>query len=230
MNKYDEEDGYCIYSVKKECTYIESITSHKKGFGTRMIRNIIKERLDNNLDGNVKLQACWSSHIFWIYMGMIPMNSDVNYVSSKYGILGREALNHILNPSSSEFPYLSIIKHIINMEYGINIDDINDTIISEKYEDLIKLNNKTSSYIHIDFIPRLLRVLGSKDLNTKYFGSINMSLSDEGLQRWKDCIYNDVDFIPFRDLSHMRQYMDDKQIKILEDIWIQHNIHKNDLN
>lgn len=60
------------YHIQEDCIYIDYMYSDGPGSGTQTIRELVKLSLASGFDGNIKLEAFDSSHIFHIYMGMIP--------------------------------------------------------------------------------------------------------------------------------------------------------------
>jgi hypothetical protein len=79
------------------------------------------------------------------------------------------------------------------------------------------LNDKEASFIRDQFIPDFLYSLETcDDRNLNFSGSMNMELSREGEQRWREAIENDVEFEPFRKFEQLRPFMNEAQQQSLD--------------
>lgn len=65
-------NNFTRYHIQDNCVYIDYIYSDAPGSGMQTIRELVKLSLASGFDGNIKLEAFDSSHIFHLYMGMIP--------------------------------------------------------------------------------------------------------------------------------------------------------------
>ncbi len=68
--------------------YLSLITSNKSGSGTAGIRKVVEKSLKKGCEGRYHCDASWSSHIFHLYMGMIPEDTS-KFIPLVLGILQR---------------------------------------------------------------------------------------------------------------------------------------------
>jgi len=83
------------YHIKEDCVYLSRIHSSMKGYGTRAMRCLIQLSMEKGFGGTLDLEACYSSHLFYLYMGMIPKDKKINYVSKMYGMCGEDSLSEL---------------------------------------------------------------------------------------------------------------------------------------
>ena len=219
-------------------------TTQGRGFGTKCTRYLMMKSFSEGCQGRLVNEAAWSSHIFHLYMGMIPKEREVDAYPLIIGYIDENRLanyftsleqsvkaNKPLTPSQQSD--LSVLKRILEFldtgtvnpsGEGYTLDDV----LRRKDEIIRGFDERTLSYIKHEFIPRLLRVLrqnlGSGDgevikafnINTSRLGSISMEMSNEGIQRWKEAIQTHTDFAPFKNFEQLHPYMTEAQIQELK--------------
>lgn len=152
------QGGTALTRKDDEGIYIVSMSSDQKGsgFGTAVYRETMRSFFADKVVGKVTADASYRSHLFHLYMGMVP--------------------------------------------------------------------SKPWSYIRFEFVPRLLDIL-EKDPKEKYpntydLGTVRMVMSGEGMDRWRgDCNNPQKPFVPFRDLTPLRTYMNKEQLDRLDKIF-----------
>lgn len=226
--------GHSKYSYSDTCVYIGRIRSDKKGFGTALMRKVVKVSLEAGFGGNVELKASWSAHLFWLYMGMIPKERPVHIVTVNWGLLGQDALNNlpvikkqILNENLSSIDIeldIIVLKKMVATIKNVSLKDVTAQMIVDSEEELNDLNKKEGSYIKDEFIPRILKILEENleksHPDTSRLGGVDMILSEQGLIQWKDAIENQKPFVSFKKLEHLRSLMNEEQIKQLDTIML----------
>jgi hypothetical protein len=220
-NRYNHY-GYIQYQEGRDHIYLDRLESHDigGGFGRAAMLYLLEiafKKFKDTLDSEspfagLRLSASYSSHIFYLYMGLIPENgvnldlkpiikSNYAYVRNNYGIVGEIAIKEI------------------------TVDDI-----FKNRNDLINLSKKEFSYLKNKFISQLLECLESqvsaKYPNTSEFDSVTMILSNEGKKRWLETIElyatkGIFKFEPFRKFEQLRPFMTDAQIACLDTILIE---------
>ncbi|MCE0722808.1 hypothetical protein [Legionella resiliens] len=195
------------------------------GFGTAVMRHVAEQIIEN--DGTITLQAVWSSHIFHLYMGMIPIDREVNYLKVTYGMDSQSCLEKFRDYPEDELSPSIINKliFIFRMEKQIAEDQIltlQDISNDDNRSFLLKLLDKKGSYLIHEFIPNLLYIfetnITQKFPSTSSMRSVNMQLSNEGKLRWANAINEQIDFEPFRDFAQLLPYMTEEQKKQLHSI------------
>lgn len=225
--------GTMHYEIKKDHVYVQRRESHQPGFGTASMREIVKISLSHGFEGRVHNQAAWSSHLFHLYMGMIPNDYDVSYIKTLFGTTGEEAiqtipqLKDILKKgesfNSDQQDDLSTLKRILARLNNSNAKDITDSQLYENFDRLQELKDKKLSYVTYVFIERVLGILEKSGDNprpdTSMLNSVNMELSAEGIKRWKEAIDESKSFVPFYRLEHLHSKMTQKQLERLENLF-----------
>lgn len=210
---------------KLKCIYIKTLFSHKQGsgFGTAAIRSMVEESIKLKYEGNLQLESAWQSYLFYLYMGMIPLESRIPYIDHWFGYAGGDALE-ALNKCHDEADLLKVdadeiatMKRMLRLELDIPIKSATLQDILKNRDLLLDLNKKTCSYIEAKFIPNLLKLLeknyGNKYPNSTDFAAVQMKFSSEGKARWIDAIKNNKEFVPFKDLSHLRSFISNKEVQ-----------------
>jgi hypothetical protein len=201
--------------------YVDKLVSGSKGRGggTAYMRSAM-ERAPN---GNVKLQTAWSSMLFWLYMGMIPIDKKILQID-KYGVVGKSLLRTLaknndveaLTPHNKKF-----LKYILSKEKQLDKNKITDEDLITHRNFLLSLQEKSLDFIKDRFIPQLLTCL--KDSNDKYpdtssFDSTDMEMSHAGKERWLNAIRQNNNFIPFTNFEHLTPLMTEEQQNELQQI------------
>lgn len=226
--------GTAIYNdgtdyLQRPSIYMERIQSGTKGFGTAITRKIVKESLEKGFGGRYHTSASWSSHLFHLYMGMLPEDAQVRYVPIQYGNCGKRTLKelptiikNIKEKKTNDKLDLKYLKIMLADLKQVDEKTITDEMIVSHEQELTAFKDKKCSYLQYDFIPQILDILkcspNEKKPNTSSLHAISMMLSDEGLKRWKDAIANKKPFVPFRKLEHLRPFMNEEQLKSLDAI------------
>ena len=223
--------GIMSYTLEQDALFINKRTSNAAGFGTASMRELVGISLSKR-DGKIRTQAAWSSHIFHLKMGMIPEQKSTFYVKTMYGFCGLSCIREIIALSSvvelsknnlliEEFKWIYRLEYKLEAEKEVSNQDLFESI--PYFKDLL---NKKIDYLQHDFIPDLLGVLkgsiGNNRPDTSTWGSIVMSLSPLGKERWQNAINRKIEFQPFRDFAHLHPYMTPGQRKELTEILIQH--------
>ena len=76
------------------------------GFGRALYRQLMKYTIDYDLQ--LWTDAAWDSHLFHLYMGMIPKDRQISYVINEYGSSGLRALNKSIESETMD----QFIQHI----------------------------------------------------------------------------------------------------------------------
>lgn len=230
--------GTIIFHAQENEKYIyidkmiaPSHAAEGNGFGTAAMRYIINKSFEKGYDGNIELAACWSSHIFYLLMGMIPKEKEISYIQTKYGIPAQEDLNKLklclseddlLLYDKTDYLLYSL-KRILHSEMNIPVEaQMTAADIFGHKDYLLSLENKKGTFICDSFIPDLLNTLKNdvekKFPNTEVFGSVPMILSSGGKERWCQAINEKKAFEPFKRFEPIRPFMTEGQIQILDDI------------
>lgn len=230
--KYGEEfelkDNQTYFDITdrehaKKCIFISKVISPGKGggFGTAVMRDAVSESLKRGLGGSVQLDSVWSSHLFYLYMGMVPIEYDKNDL----GVVGFAALKYLeehnqLHDFSDDKPHVKHLKYLLSHLLDGNHHAYGAQDILDHREQLLALRKEKHSFIRESFIPRLLCCLNTTDEypDTSMLNSVMMTLSDAGKARWTYAIQNDKAFTPFKNLEHFQPYMTDAQKKQLQEI------------
>lgn len=236
-----EQFGNCRYRVREgQYLDLERLSSLKKGsgFGTKAYKLLMKKSLELGFDGNIVTEACWSSHLFHLYMGMIPIDSQVLYLSATFGFLYRKIRNSLTKLQDCETVNdISILKRdilyplklLFSQELKQQISLITPFMILEQKNFLLGFKDKKASNIQAEIIPNLIDVLqhniGNKYPDTSnYFGSMTMIMSEEGKKRWFLAISSNKKFTPFKKFEHLRPYMTYCQREQLDTLIAKHNL------
>jgi hypothetical protein len=217
------------FSVEDDHVYLSEMKSTGPGSGTEGMRSLVELSFKNGFGGNIKLEATFSSHIFHLYMGMIPDDNHADYVQYVYGLEGQFVLENLGNCTKvtdlQSFSRKHCLIKILAEEKQISRELITDEMIWENKQFLIDLDKKTLAYTQMIFVPKLLSILGrnigTKKPDTASLGNVRMIISEEGKARWKRVIEQGETFEPFRDFSQLRTRMTKEQIEELERILLQ---------
>jgi hypothetical protein len=214
--------------------YIARRVSYEPGFGTASMRAIMQEYFSENCKGGIYNLASSTSHLFHLYMGMIPIDMQIGVVPARFGWIGEDVMRDLPSlqdrlkkgEECEEFT-VKILKGIIYYARTNKVDRAQAEQITTEdilgcQDELTELNKKTVSYISGSFIPLILRFLescpGERQPRTDGLSCVNMKMSDAGMARWKAAIENKQPFVPFKRLEHLHAYMDDEQLQRLNQI------------
>lgn len=205
------------------------------GFGTAAVREVVSESLKNGYEGRVHCVAAYSSHIFHLYMGMIPIED--HWVKTEFGLCGiwaiksyqsiKEKLIAKTQLTDVESNNLTTLKRILSSAKQTfsaldNVLEIADQDVIDSEETLRKLENRTISCLTNSFIPTLLEILERQKFtrrpDTSAWGNVHLYLSDEGRNRWIEAIEGERAFVPFRRFEHLQPLMTQDQLKQLNSI------------
>lgn len=224
--------GFC--RTKEEKTYIDLERLHApqnkpgSGFGTAKFREIVKRSDDLKCPGQIITDASTSygsPHLFYLYMGMVPADTQVNYVETKYGDDGSVTLEELEKckewsvealEKSLDSMTLSSAKRILSKELKVPNENVSTEDLIKHKEMLLGLQHRRLDYVSEVFIPKLLKILAKDPKNkypdTKSLGPMPMRLSEQGYARWKYVIENGLEFVPFRNLEHLNLNSDQKAL------------------
>ena len=110
------------------------------GFGTAAIRKVVEESLLLDSKGHVHVNAT-DGHIFYLYMGFIPIDREEKMVKKDRGFEGRRAVEEYSKlkeklqtktPLAEEKENLSCLKHLLSNIMRINKKEITDQMIIGK--------------------------------------------------------------------------------------------------
>ena len=213
MTKKHDESAHTVllqkgtYSLNKEKgnIHVNTVDSYSQGsgFGTAVMREVIKEAIEQNR--TVTLDAAYTSHIFHLYMGMVPIDTEILYVAAQYGINGEQSIKNLTQDDTvedlNETDELQDLLRILKAEKKLpehSVLTAQDVIDNKEF--LMGLGQKMVSFLTFQFIPHLLRILESgiadKYPNTKGLTICRMELSRQGKERWQAAIHQDIEFSP----------------------------------
>lgn len=202
----------------RPCIYIESMKSHVKGrgFGTAVMREAIQMSLERGYEGRVQLEVLHESHLFYLYMGMLPIDRYSTMCDDPECEKVYQYLNEHDKPEDYEKDTFnirvlkSLLKQIKPEQTSFSASDI-----VEQREQLVGLFQQKNSSLKNEFIPQLLDMMQATTDTlypaTSVLGQQSMILSDVGLERWKEAIAKQQQFVPFKRLEHIRPYMSKAQ-------------------
>lgn len=223
------EEGEYLFNEEKNEIFLSRLfgsrTEKSKGIGTAVIRKLVSISLKRGKP--LTTDASYSSHFFYLKMGMIPSQREILYCTVAYGVFALDSIRELCNCTDiKQIKNLgqhtkSYVSEILKREKSWSEKEITDEDLFENLGLFSELTNKNVSYITESFIPQVLCHLkdGVKSRpNTTRWGSIMMVMSPEGLQRWEKAIKNGFEFRLFRDYSHLRPYMTKAQHEKLDKI------------
>jgi hypothetical protein len=226
--------GRCnyYYNVKEKHILLYDLFSNTKGFGTDMMRCLMSKSIDAGYSGAIKVDAAWSSHLFYLFMGMMPKEAPVSYLKYFYGNSATRALELLseitedFEPiSAQERSYFSTLSHMLREEKKIpQTTPITAKDLSDNSSFLQGLAHKKSSYIRDSFVPDLLKILEApyeRSVTSKYpptnsLGGIIMFMSEDGKSRWRNAIEQNKPFISFKSLEQLYSFISEDQKRRLE--------------
>jgi hypothetical protein len=70
--------------------HLEMLAANAKGncFGTAVMHHAVERSLAEGYEGRVDVDASYQSHLFYLYMGMLPADYNMEYVLNTYGFIG----------------------------------------------------------------------------------------------------------------------------------------------
>ncbi|ASQ46573.1 hypothetical protein [Legionella clemsonensis] len=205
--------------TRTDAIYIKHMSANVKGngFGRALMRAVVTEALEQNK--KIFLDASWSSHIFHLFMGMIPRNLEQSYVEMMYGIVGKSALQALKQCKTLEDctrltnRTRETLLFILEKEMPESENTLEN--IFNKREQLLELLKKRASFITYRFIPDLLDILEreitEKYPNTEGLYSVPMELSQEGQARWDEAIHKNIEFESFKGFEQLYPFMTEEQ-------------------
>lgn len=226
---YAEQDYFLKHHSFLLQTFGVVKESQGQGEGTRAFKEVFQCSLALGLDGHVHIDACYSSHLFWLKMGFIPYLSEVgkndNYYYSNLGLDVNKDLEEI-ESFENEYPTFGAAAYILHNEqfaYVHNIKRATKKVLLENKQFLKDIGaEKGGKAIRYKFIPSLLNVIKSSIKKPKErpdssrLGPVAMFLTDEGRVRWKKAIEDNNTIELFRDCVLLKPYMTELQKKALE--------------
>jgi hypothetical protein len=223
--------GGTFVFTKPTCNgiYIEKVHSYQKGngFGTAVMRHAVETAFAAG--GDVTLEAAYSSHLFHLYMGMIPKDRQIDYVQHTYGLNGVGSLDYLTSCENVEQlennkDDCETLIEILSRELGVEEDNLKPADVIAHRDLLLGLKSKSCSYLTDDFVPQFLDILekniGNKYPDTTRFSSVQMQLSQEGKTRWQEAIDKKTQFSPFKDFKQLLPFMTALQKEKLNSILI----------
>ncbi|MBL7479802.1 hypothetical protein [Legionella bononiensis] len=209
---------------KERSIHLDRVDSYFQGsgYGTAVMREVVKEALEQKK--TVTLDAAWSSHIFHLYMGMIPNDHKVSYLNTRHGLLlpnmellkNNHSVEDLTNPEKLKPKYLKKFLKILRKEKNWPKDSkLTAQDLMDNKDFLLGLNEKRVSYITFNFIPKLLNTfesqIGDKFPKTSSYGGVMMTLSKVGQERWQEAITEGIEFTPFKGLEQLIPFMTPSQ-------------------
>lgn len=219
---------------KSNWIYLDNLVSPSqgKGYGTKAIRYLFQLSMSKGYGGEICLDACHSSHLFHLYMGMIPNQKPVGYIATHYGLDGLNAILDLqkcahVNDLENITDIHPTLTHILYTEKNTFKQNVTISQLFAEKQFLIELLNKKTCYLTHVFIPKLLLAL-SENTERKYpdtssLWSVRMTMSEQGKSRWTAVIQNETQFEPFRNLEHLRTFMTTDQNKKLDAVLVKIN-------
>jgi len=225
--------------------HIERRSSNAKGsgFGTASMRHIVDTSFQRGFEGNIYSQTSWSSHVFHLYMGMMPQaNRSTHLLSYCYGSIGLEKFGHFQNNSREVILDKRMFNSALNMALWLENNRSRSGVFLEMYdllrsrgfekpehtademiankEKILSLFNEEVPYITFTLVPQLISALRTNQQfpDTNSWGSIDMVLSEEGKARWKNAIDNKFEFRPFKNFEQLQPYMSENQKEQLKEV------------
>lgn len=214
----------------KKSIYISERMRDMPGFGTASTRLLFKRSLALGYEGRLHNHADFSSHIFHLYMGMIPVDHEIDYVSLYWGMSGidavsgfdqlKEALQNDPDDLTTEDQWnLRHLKRILSHLRDFPVSDITTMMVLEAEQEIKNLKTRKASYLQEKFIPSFLDILEKKPFkpkpDTTSLGMVRMVLSDLGNARWNEAVTKHEDFVPFRRFEQLIPHMSPEQIERL---------------
>ena len=213
--------------------YISERISRVPGFGTASTLLVFKRSMELAYGGRFHNFADLSSHLFHLYMGMVPVDSQRAYVPFKWGMRGESALEEfdklIYDDHPEEERHIKVLKEMLTEIRSQNKKPedppihITTRMVEKAGKEFEELQKKTHSYLAGEFIPEIISILErcppEARPSTKLLGGVKMFLSDEGLARWTKAVETHSPFVPFKRLEHLHRYMSPEQLKRLHEIF-----------
>lgn len=210
--------------------------SNTPGFGTESTRHLVQRSRELKLEGRLHNSASYSSHVFHLYMGMLPVNTQISRIEVEYGSSGKTAIDRYADLkkkfldvidnnatfSKEEELLINTLKRIVKDKQflsafsPIDNNDLFWPTTSDALEEKLKTYElERVSDITYSFIPKLLGALraskNKKKPDTMSLGSFSMILSEAGRERWFDAIDKGIAFKPFKHFEHLVPFMTSKQ-------------------
>ena len=213
------EGGISTYRKSGQSMHVESINSYRSGsgYGTAVMRNVMMTSFSNGCNGNVSLDAAWSSHVFHLYMGMEPVDWPVLRFEKEHGTdLYDSALELIEKKSLDEIGKDEIIplSHIKRLVKLLEVSAPEDLLTEDSLQRLQNKLAEEMSYVEFRLIPVMISSVINKS-STSHLGAVQMVMSEQGKARWKEAIEQNKVFQPFKNLEHLHHFMNESQINRL---------------
>jgi hypothetical protein len=214
---------YIDYTLENDCITVNTNGNFSipDQFGPRGIRWLYKISCSHGHEGEIKIiNAEAPTRLFYLLMGMIPKESETNYID-QWGSLAKMALNALIacekeNDIYNVKPFnVFTLQRLLAENKNIPEDLITNTMLFENKAFLLNLAHKKVSNIQNKFVPHLLKFLKEEGDDSE---TVTMFLSEEGKARWIEAIEQNKLFQPFDDLAHLRKYMTENQINELDKI------------
>ncbi len=216
--------GFYSYVTKPDHFYIDAFDSGAtgSGFGTAAIRKCMQDSFETKREGSIRLSPSGSSHLFYLYMGMTPIDRQINYFDTRYGQQKRAALFYIslYQPTASKRKsFFKELREILSIEKQKPLASVTDEEVIAHKDFFAELGKKTVSYVKEVFIPRLIAILqkqiDQKYPNTEVLTSGAMEMSPDGKVRWKKAIDAGKPMTLFKQLDHLAKYFTAEQQKVV---------------
>ena len=215
------------YNLDGDFIHINEIFSPEQGcgFGTKVFRTLMHKSFQDGYEGSLTLDACYSSHLFHLFMGMEPIGGRKGYIAMKFGMVAELAVDRFLTLDCEERDFEEVRKIIAREKSILKNQITDDYLFSDDVINLLQhLKSKTESTLEVDFFPKLLCILknnkNGNDTDTSTFHSVPMKMSEQGKMRWAKAIKNNQDFELFKNMSHLRPLMTPMQQVILDEIML----------
>jgi len=227
------------YDGANKCIWLNYLASQRQGhgFGISAMSSLMKKSFELGCPGKIMTDAVWSSHLFYLYLGMIPEDKKIDYIYVTHGNSAAYAMRFLFDLDCKEglnnfsdckiqaieehHKYIAYrLTNLLREEKNIAQDALltfKDVIANREF--LFQLRDKPASYIRDIFIPDLLHVLNehyqqSTDIkypDTSILDSVIMRFSDEGIKRWQNAIQSNSKFSLFENFENLLPFMDESQ-------------------
>ncbi|MBV8802897.1 MAG: hypothetical protein JO131_08065 [Gammaproteobacteria bacterium] len=168
------------------------------------------------------------SLLFYLSMGWIPEDYQINYLDHAYGLGTRNSIKKLTHsktqPTLEEFNSMddwtrSVVFRILKSEKQINQDQATFEDVLNHFTYLQNLVTKRVNYVSNKFIPDLIDELNR---SSKPYWPLApmMVLSKLGRERWEEAIENKIPFSSFKKFEHLPYADKSQQEKLIRALFL----------